>query len=393
MLRPQLPKLERGKSYLVEVVIRTLAMGHPFTQGTADSNEVWVNFEARSGDRLIGRNGGLANPDDSGAVDEWSHFINVLMLDRHGNRIDRRNPQDIFTPLYNHQIPPGAAQVVHYKLDVPADTAAPITLKTRLRYRKFDDAYLRYIYKDKPVPKLPITDLCEDEVTLSVEGLGGDVPEQASPIQPAWQRWNDYGIGCLLEGGPDARRGELRQAREAFEHLLTLGDKDATANGHLNRARVAFEEGRLEEAVTALNQAGEAGAPWWTVAWLTGRVNVQNGHLDEAIANFEKILDPKNQLRDRKFDFTKDYVVINDLAGALFRRAQQKLDAPAERDALLVRAVQNTKTLAIDSKTWTRTSASQCFTLLAEKRSIAVSGSPPDDGSCTWRWQRYAAGR
>ena len=32
------------------------------------------------------------------------------MLDRDGNRIDRRNPQDIFMPLYNHQIPPGAGQ-------------------------------------------------------------------------------------------------------------------------------------------------------------------------------------------------------------------------------------------------------------------------------------------
>ena len=39
------------------------------------------------------------------------------MLDRDGNRIDRRNPQDIFTPLYNHQIPPGAADVVHYALE------------------------------------------------------------------------------------------------------------------------------------------------------------------------------------------------------------------------------------------------------------------------------------
>ena len=49
-------------------------------------------------------------------MDEWAHFINVLMLDRDGNRINRRNPQDIFTPLYDHQIPPGPGQVVHYRL-------------------------------------------------------------------------------------------------------------------------------------------------------------------------------------------------------------------------------------------------------------------------------------
>lgn len=105
-LRPDLPALKPGATYLVEVVIRTLNLGHPFPQGTADSNEIWVDFEARSGDRVIGSSGALSGQDESGTVDEWAHFVNVLMLDRHGNRINRRNPQDIFTPLYDHQIPP-----------------------------------------------------------------------------------------------------------------------------------------------------------------------------------------------------------------------------------------------------------------------------------------------
>ena len=32
-----------------EVVIRTLTLGHPFTQGTVDSNEVWVDVTGASG--------------------------------------------------------------------------------------------------------------------------------------------------------------------------------------------------------------------------------------------------------------------------------------------------------------------------------------------------------
>src|SRR5688572_30541083 len=39
-LRPQIPTLKPGQTYLFEVVIRTMKLGHPFTQGTADSNEV-----------------------------------------------------------------------------------------------------------------------------------------------------------------------------------------------------------------------------------------------------------------------------------------------------------------------------------------------------------------
>ena len=265
-LRPNLPKLQPGKSYVVEVVIRTLLIGHPFTQGTVDSNEVWVDFQASSGGKAFAHNGAMAGPGDSGPVDEWSHFLNVLMLDRHGNRINRRNPQDIFTPLYNHQIPPGAAQVVHYRLDVPKDVTGPVELNVRVRYRKFDHEYMRFVYGDKPIPKQPVVDLCEDKVTLPVAGVAETVPAQESPIQPAWQRWNDYGIANLIEGEAGDKKGNYRQAEAAFRALLTLGAKDAVSHGHINLARVYIDEGRLAEAAEQLQLAGKADPPppWWT---------------------------------------------------------------------------------------------------------------------------------
>src|SRR6185295_12852288 len=58
-LRPQVPALERGKTYLFEVVLRTLKLGHPFSQGTVDSNEIWVEVKVTSGKRVLGRSGGL----------------------------------------------------------------------------------------------------------------------------------------------------------------------------------------------------------------------------------------------------------------------------------------------------------------------------------------------
>jgi hypothetical protein len=50
-LRPKVPALKRGHRYLLEVVLRTLKVGHPFTQGTVDSNEVWVDSKVKSGDQ------------------------------------------------------------------------------------------------------------------------------------------------------------------------------------------------------------------------------------------------------------------------------------------------------------------------------------------------------
>jgi tetratricopeptide (TPR) repeat protein len=370
-IRPEFPVLKPGETYLVEIVIRTLGLGHLFTQGTVDSNEVWVDFVARSGDQIVGRSGAL-DGGDRGRVDEWAHFVNVLMLDREGNRINRRNPQDIFTPLYNHQIPPGAAQVVHYSLKVPENIKGPIELAVKLRYRKFDFEYMSLVYKGNGnVPKLPIVDLCEDQVTLPVQGVGEKVQAQTSRIQPAWQRWNDYGIGCFLEGGPDGKKGgELVQADYAFSHLCESPDKAAHGHGYLNLARVYYSQGQLEKARNALVKATQTDppAPWWTVAWFTGLVNAQNGRLDEAIANFEQILDPKNQRRDRKFDFSLDFVVINELARTLFDRSKLENDNKNERDRFLRGAVEQfEKTLTIDSEDLdAHFGLSQCYIRLAE---------------------------
>ncbi len=356
VLRPELPKLVPGETYLIETVLRTLNIGHPFSQGTADSNEIWVDFTATSNGKVVGHNGATKNPDDTGPVDEWSHFVNVLMLDRNGNRIDRRNPQDIFTPLYDHQIPPGAANVVHYKFAVPKDAVGPIQLTVRLRYRKFDQAYMELIYKPlgRPVAKLPIVDICSDTVQVPLVA-GSEVPKQESPIQPAWQRWNDYGIGCLLEGGMGNKKGNLRQAEAAFKKLLTLGVKDAEWHGHANLARVYFDLGRLNEAAKEIVASGksEPPAPWWLRAWLSGLVTAENAttkaEWDEAAGQFAKIVDPANQPVEKNMDFTKDYVVFGRLGQTLFRRAQlESFGSPARHEFLLKAVAAFDRALMVD---------------------------------------------
>ncbi|MBA3562825.1 MAG: hypothetical protein H0W33_02205, partial [Gammaproteobacteria bacterium] len=174
-LRPNVPAIEPGQRYLLETVVRTLELGHPFTQGTADSNQVWLEVTLRADGQVIGRSGGM-DPAD-GSVDPWSHFINVYMLDRDGDRVDRRNPEDIFTPLYNHQIPPGAADVIHYAFDGPDGLAGPIEADVKLQYRKFDTAYMRHFQaEDFDYNDLPIVTIAEDRVLLPVAG-GAAVPD------------------------------------------------------------------------------------------------------------------------------------------------------------------------------------------------------------------------
>ena len=334
-LRPKVPALVPGKSYLLEVVVRTVKMGHVFTQGTADSNEVWMDVTARSGARVIGRSGGMRA--DSGEVDPWSHFVNAFVLDREGNRINRRNAQDIFTSLYSNQIPPGAADVVHYRLDVPPDVTQPITIEVKLRYRKFDTEYMRFVEQDPSwVNDLPILELAQDSLTFPI-AAGEVAPPQPEPEIPLWQRWNDYGIGLLRKRG----NGELRQAEVAFQEVERLGVPD----GPVNLARVYLREGRVAtEAPAALRRARDFDPPAreWSVLWLSGLVNKQNANFDEAIADFRQIVEGGfEQALGKGFDFSRDYGLLVELGNTLYERAKQERGEQrrAAREALLRDAI------------------------------------------------------
>ena len=168
-LRPAVPTLEPGKEYLVEIVIRNLKVGHKFTEGTIDSNEVWLAVEAKSQENLvIGQSGWLE--DETATVDPWSHFVNAYVIDRDGDRIDRRNAEDIFVKLYDNQIGPGSADVVLYRLEVPdSPELKEIHLDVALNFRKFDRNYYALFTGDPDIRNdLPIITIAADSMAFPV---------------------------------------------------------------------------------------------------------------------------------------------------------------------------------------------------------------------------------
>jgi len=152
-----------------------------------------------------------------------------------------------------------------------------------------------------------------------VQGFDTKVTTPPSPIKDEWQRWNDYGIGLFLEG----KKGELRQSEEVFKKVAAMGRFD----GHINLARLYQLDGRLDEATEMLNAASASQAadlPIWTINWLKGSVNSQQGHLTDAIENYRSVLTDRSHLmKERGYDFSKDYRVINDLAKTIFEQSKR----------------------------------------------------------------------
>ncbi|NBX37502.1 MAG: hypothetical protein EBR10_09835 [Planctomycetes bacterium] len=317
------PTLVRGRRYLLETVVRTLRMGHEFTQGTADSNEVWLDVEVQSAGRSVARSGGI---DERRRVDPWSKFLNAYVIDRDGNRIEQRNPEDIFVTLYNHQVPPGAADLTHYSFEVPKDAGDSLRVRVALRYRKFDATYWRAVYGGESINPLPAMTLASDEVTFAVADapsasgamVGGVAPTEET--FPEWQRWHDYGIGLFRQGERGGSKGDLRQADAAFAEVERLGRVEGT----LARGRVALREGRLDDAASLLRAASAEEKPAypWSVHWFSALVNRQQGALAAARADLESLVRSAYPLAiERGFDFAKDDRVLIELGNVLLEQA------------------------------------------------------------------------
>ncbi|MBC7529804.1 MAG: tetratricopeptide repeat protein [Chthonomonadaceae bacterium] len=304
--------LKRGENPLIDVVIRTKKLGHSFPGGTIDALDIWVELTAEDETgRVFYHSGNLQWKD--GPTDEGAEKYRSVLVDAHGKRIDKRNVWAIRGVAYAKVIPPGAADVVHYRLKIPKDIGKRVTLTARLNYRKFDwfnnffmyagrtaaepkpelasaiykagksgnpygsDAEVplgigkgkteglvghgfddREIFFDanldtvsglvKDVPILPITVLCEDKITLPVVG---EKESLSSPVTPGDEkkdriRWNDYGIGLLLQG-------DLRSATNAFTVATQLSPKWPEA--YVNIGRVKQAERDTQAAQTALLKA------------------------------------------------------------------------------------------------------------------------------------------
>jgi tetratricopeptide (TPR) repeat protein len=329
--------VRQGESARVEVVVRTRKVGHFFPGGTVDAFDVWVEFEATDDRGRTLLHSGAAADGGSGPVDEGAHFYRSLLLDGHGNQINKRNAWAARSVAYVRLIAPGAADTVHYRLQIPKDAGERIYLKAKVNYRKFawwntqwafggvrdpqqpsfalsphfDDG--RWVFSGstatvsgpmKKIPDIPTTVMAEHTATISVVDAEAERPRVEPFLHPSVrERWNDYGIGLLLQG-------DLKGAEAAFEKVAKMDPK--YADGWVNIGRARLQEGNLAGAEEVLRRALAIDPKLAKTHFFLGVTLKNDGRYDEALQH----------LRAASDLYPRDRVVLNQLGRVLFLKRQ-----------------------------------------------------------------------
>jgi tetratricopeptide (TPR) repeat protein len=235
---------------------------------------------------------------------------------------------------------------------VPEGAADSITLTAKLNYRKFswwhtqwafagvrdpsqpdpdvtknyDDG--RWVFqgdlskvsaKFKEIPDVPTVVIAEDTATVPVAAKNSPPFAESLSLDPAdRERWNDYGIGLLLQG-------DLKGAERAFETVTKLDPQ--YADGWVNVARARVQEGNTEAAKPLLQKALELNPRLGSAHYFNGLALKAGGDYPAAFEEFSKA----SSL------YPRDRVVRNQMGRMLFLERKYQ-DAVAEFD----------KTLAVD---------------------------------------------
>lgn len=331
-------KLRPGQTVRIDVVARNRGVGHFFPGGTVDAFDVWLELQAIDATGRIIFWSGRTEDDGAGPVERGAHFYRSFMLDADGNPINKRNAWQARTALYARLIPPGSADVAHYRVTVPKDAQGPIRLVARMNYRKFAHYYTQFAYAGQPVPNQAPDLLSPHFDNRAYTFDGSNIPRNVSgaikdkvPNLPtvvvaraestialdpkadaAWrpvvdkkdrERWNDWGIGMLLQN-------DLKGAEYAFKRVTEA--EPEYADGWLNVARVLVREGETDSAKPYISKALALQPDLPRAHFFKASVERADGDFDAALASLGRV----------ERSFPRDRVVLNQKARIHFLKRE-----------------------------------------------------------------------
>lgn len=280
------PTVVAGEEIQLDLVVRNHNVGHTFPGGTLDLNEGWVEVTLVNPDGAVVAISGDLKRD--GTLDPEAHAYCALLTDENGKTLTKHNVAHARTIVWRHVISFGESDLIRYRVTVPRQLKnKSLTIRSRLMWRKFNEPFRRFAREANPKGfpgdndfALPVIELARSEVSLNVAAL----PVTGATVKPQqidWRRFNDYGIGALLQS-------DFSTAEYAFRKVQELAPDEA--DGFLNYARTMIEQGNTDEGLKVLSLNAGRWREDRRVSWNRGQAYFMRREYSIASQIFQDIL-------------------------------------------------------------------------------------------------------
>ncbi len=279
-------KIKENDTITADVIVTNKNIGHSFPPELRDFYEAFVEFTVADETGKTLYKSGFIKPD--GNLDENSHAYKTHLVKSDGTYNDLHLIWQTKVIAYNLAIQSGRSDLARYKFTVPNNIGGQIKLTAKLQYRRFTRVFSDYALGKSA--DYPIVEMAKSERILLI-GETNKAQAIDPKAVPDWRRWNNYGISLL-----DQR--QFPQAADAFDEVIDADIKDYMPFALTNKALALMELGGWREADKLINKALQLDANNYRAIYQSGKIDRVQSRLDEAEANFKKVLEkyPKDRL-------------------------------------------------------------------------------------------------
>ncbi|MEG9434634.1 tetratricopeptide repeat protein [Edaphobacter sp. HDX4] len=267
--------LKAGDTVTISTIIQNKGIAHSHVPEQRDMYESWVEFEAKDASgHVLSHSGALQA---NGEIDPRAHNFTNRLVNIRGGLNDLHQVWDTRVAAYNNTIPSGRSQIVRYQFRIPAGSRGPISITTRVNYRRFDQHFIDFAMQKQHYVQ-PVVVMASRTRTFQLGDNPAAAPDPAD--NPLWMRWNNYGIAML-----DAQ--QYAESVRAFEQVAAL--RPDYPDAFTNVAIANFQWQRYDDSRTSLNKALALNPHSARALYYLALVERNQGNLDAAIANLREV--------------------------------------------------------------------------------------------------------
>ena len=180
-------QIREGEGITIEAIITNNKVGHDFPTGPLDIIQAWVDLTVTDQEgNLVFSSGQM---DENKFVEPGSFIFKVEPVDQYGNLIDKHNLWEMVGVRYKRAMFPGFSDKAEYtfvcpstiltledslenksnfQIPAPNSSVTELHVAAKLKYRKFDQYLLNFLYGEDSGITAPITVVSEDSTVIKV---------------------------------------------------------------------------------------------------------------------------------------------------------------------------------------------------------------------------------